>query len=82
MGEVFGGLSIILFLFLLVLAILWFLLPFAVFSIKARVEQSTRIQKGILMELKAIREHGGLRTPPKPETGVNEPRERKEPTIS
>lgn len=82
MGEVLGGFSIIFFLFLLVLAILWFLLPFAVFSIKARAEESVKIQRGILKELRAINESGqsGMRSAPK--SADNAPAERKDPTFS
>ena len=37
MAEAFGGFSVIVFLFLLILAILWFFLPFAIFGTKDKL---------------------------------------------
>ncbi len=39
MGALFSGIfGIVIFLFLLVLAILWFILPFAIFGIKPKLD--------------------------------------------
>ena len=40
MGAMFGGIfGLVIFLFLLVLAILWFILPFAIFGIKPKLDK-------------------------------------------
>lgn len=51
----FTGFVVIIILFLVVLAILWFLLPFAVFGIKDRLNKQIMILESIRMELKKIR---------------------------
>jgi len=63
-----GGLGVLIFLFLFVLALLWFLLPFAVFGIKDLLRelikelQATRaVQMHVLAELQAS-------SPPAPST--------------
>lgn len=43
-----GETGAILFLFAIILAVLWFLLPFAVFGIKARLDTSIQLQREIV----------------------------------
>ena len=50
----FTGFVVIIILFLVVLAILWFLLPFAVFGIKDKLNKQIMILESIRMELKKI----------------------------
>ncbi len=45
MSEMLGGIGIFGILFLVVLAILWFFLPFAVFGIKERLDNQIKEQK-------------------------------------
>lgn len=58
-GVMEGGavMSVLVFcavVFLIVLALLWFLLPFAVFGIKERMDRAEKVQNEILQELKQI----------------------------
>ena len=45
MSEMLGGIGIFGILFLVVLAVLWFFLPFAVFGIKERLDNQIKEQK-------------------------------------
>ena len=45
MNEMLGGIGIFGILFLVVLAVLWFFLPFAVFGIKERLDNQIKEQK-------------------------------------
>jgi uncharacterized membrane protein len=52
-GALFGGVfGLIVVIFLIVLAILWFCLPFAIFGTKRRLDEQTKLLKEILAELK------------------------------
>ena len=53
--EAIGGLSILWILFLLVLGILWFLLPFAIFGTKDRLRDLIEEDRRSNQELAAIR---------------------------
>ena len=48
-----GGFGLIVVIFLVVLAILWFCLPFAIFGTKPRLDEQTKLLREILAELKA-----------------------------
>ena len=51
--EVFSGtLGVVVFVFLIVLAILWFLLPFAIFGTKDKLSELIELQKETLQTLK------------------------------
>lgn len=52
--AILGSFGLIVIIFLIVLAILWFLLPFAVFGIKTRIDESNQLSKEILIELKYL----------------------------
>lgn len=53
-GSLFaGGFGLVILIFLLVLAILWFCLPFAIFGTKPRLDEQTKLLREILAELKA-----------------------------
>lgn len=53
--EAIGGLSILWILFLLILGILWFLLPFAIFGTKDRLRDLIEENRRSNQELAAIR---------------------------
>ncbi|AFJ03100.1 hypothetical protein Q7C_1960 [Methylophaga frappieri] len=55
MMEFLGGLSVIWVLFLLILGLLWFLLPFAVFGTKDRLRDLIEENRRTNQELAAIR---------------------------
>ncbi len=55
MGDIFSGGVGLIIIFLFVLGILWFLLPFAVFGIKDRLEAINETNRLILKELKRSR---------------------------
>ena len=52
-GALFVGFGLIVGIFLVVLAILWFCLPFAIFGTKPRLDEQTKLLREILTELKA-----------------------------
>ena len=56
MDQTFGGIYLFIFLFLVVLAILWFLLPFAVFGTKPKLDQLIAETKKTNAELERLRE--------------------------
>jgi hypothetical protein len=51
MGDALGTLGIILFLFGMVVAILWILMPFAVFGLKDRIDETNRLLRLISEQL-------------------------------
>lgn len=55
MGEAIGGLGIIWILFLFILGVLWFLLPFAIFGTKDRLRDLIEESRRGNQELAAIR---------------------------
>ena len=57
MEAISGGLLFFVWLFLLFLAVLWFLLPFAVFGIKDRLKRMEEAQKDTQRELTKISGH-------------------------
>lgn len=57
--EAIGGLSILWILFLLVLGVLWFLLPFAIFGTKDRLRDLIEENRRSNQELAAIRKQLG-----------------------
>lgn len=70
MGEGLGvGASVVVVLFLIVLAVLWGLLPFAVFGIKDVVRDATREQKRtneLLQQVLAEQKRAHVAPPPGP----------------
>ena len=62
LGE---GLLLALFGFLVLMAIVWFFLPFAIFGIKERMDSQAAVSREILTELKALRndQKAALRQP-------------------
>lgn len=52
LGE---GVLLALFGFLVLMAIVWFFLPFAIFGIKERMDSQAALSREILAELKALR---------------------------
>lgn len=57
--EAISGLGVLWILFLLVLGILWFLLPFAIFGTKDRLRDLIEEQRRTNQELAAIRKQLG-----------------------
>ena len=57
--EAISGLGVLWILFLLVLGILWFLLPFAIFGTKDRLRDMIEEQRRTNQELAAIRKQLG-----------------------
>jgi len=55
MGETLGGLYIVVVLFLFVLAILWFFLPFAIFGTKDKLNELIEETKKTNNELQKLR---------------------------
>ena len=64
MGETLGGIYIFVALFLLVLAVLWFFLPFAIFGIKDKLNELIQETKRTNKELVKLRVtmSGGIRS--------------------
>ena len=52
-----AGLTIIFFIFLVLLAILWTLLPFAIFGIKKRLDEQIKIGNKLVSYQKALYEY-------------------------
>ncbi len=52
-----AGLTIIFFIFLVLLAILWTLLPFAIFGIKKRLDEQIKIGNKLVSYHQALHEH-------------------------
>jgi len=61
--ELFGGLMVILWMTGFFLTIIWFILPFVIFSIKGRVEESLSRLELIEKQLSIIEKHLGNRSP-------------------
>ena len=55
MDQTLGGLYLVIVLFLLVLAVLWFFLPFAIFGTKDKLNELIRETRRTNKELKKIR---------------------------
>ena len=55
MAQTFGGLYIFVVIFLFILAILWFLLPFAIFGTKDRLDALLKEARAIKSEMEIIR---------------------------
>lgn len=55
--EITSGIGLLLSVFLLIIGILWFLLPFAVFGTKDRLSELIAAQQRTNEELAAIRKH-------------------------
>ena len=82
LGFILGS-SFVLFLGLLaVLALIWCLVPFAIFGIKPRldsvaraIQEQTRVQQELVREIRSLRNRSTGRTPPaegiEPEQGEN-----------
>ncbi len=61
MAEVLGGLGLFWIIFLVALGVLWFLLPFAVFGIKGRLDaQIAEQEKTNELLIKLIESNNGL----------------------
>ncbi len=56
MAEAFGGFAFVVTIFLIVLVILWFFLPFAVFGTKAKLDSLIHEMKLANIELTKVRE--------------------------
>lgn len=52
--ELFGGLMVILWMIGFFLTVIWFILPFVIFSIKGRVEESVVMLEAIESRLASI----------------------------
>lgn len=52
--ELFGGLMVILWMIGFFLTVIWFILPFVIFSIKGRVEESLAMLESIDNRLSSI----------------------------
>ena len=65
-----AGLTAVFFIFLVFLAILWTLLPFAIFGIKKRLDEQIKIGNKLVSYHKALHEHiknaGDTRAPSSP----------------
>lgn len=57
MNETLAGINIFVALFLLVLAVLWLLLPFAVFGIKNRLDRMLSQSEKVLKQLEHMTGH-------------------------
>jgi hypothetical protein len=65
MENAFGGFGIFLLLFLLLLGVLWFLLPFAIFGTKAKLDaiiaenmRTNELLKSLVSEIRASKSEG------------------------
>ncbi len=65
MENAFGGLGIFVVLFLLFLSVLWFLLPFAIFGTKAKLDaiiaenmRTNELLKSLVSEIRASKSEG------------------------
>ena len=58
MEEALGGFTLVVALFLIVLAILWFILPFAIFGTKARLDSLILRQEKQIALLERLVEQG------------------------
>ena len=71
LGLILGSSFFLILGLLVVLALIWCLVPFAIFGIKPRldsvvraVQEQTRVQQELVRELRALRERSAERTPP------------------
>lgn len=59
--ELFGGLMVILWMIGFFLTVIWFILPFVIFSIKGRVEESISMLQSIENRLASLEKQLGHR---------------------
>lgn len=82
LGFILGSSFVLILGLLAVLALIWCLVPFAIFGIKPRldsvaraVREQTRVQQELVRELRSLRDRTAERTPPagqvEPEQGEN-----------
>ena len=71
LGFILGSSFILILGLLVVLALIWCLVPFAIFGIKPRldsvvraVQEQTRVQRELVRELRSLRDQTAERTPP------------------
>ena len=71
LGFILGSSFVLILGLLVVLALIWCLVPFAIFGIKPRldsvarvVQEQTRVQRELVRELRSLRDQTGERTPP------------------
>ena len=79
LGFVLGSSFVLILGLLAVLALIWCLVPFAIFGIKPRLDsmvravgEQTRVQQELVRELRALRDRIGERPPP---AGQAEPKQ-------
>ena len=80
LGFILGSSFVLILGLLVVLALIWCLVPFAIFGIKPRldsmthaVREQTRVQRELVRELRSLRGQTAERTPP---AGPAEPKQR------
>ncbi len=80
LGFILGSSFVLILGLLVVLALIWCLVPFAIFGIKPRldsmaqaVREQTRVQRELVRELRSLRDQTAERTPP---AGPAEPKQR------
>ena len=82
LGFVLGSSFVLILGLLAVLALIWCLVPFAIFGIKPRLDsmvravgEQTRVQQELVRELRSLRDRIGERPPP---AGQTEPKQRED----
>ena len=80
LGFILGSSFVLILGLLVVLALIWCLVPFAIFGIKPRldslvraVQEQTRVQQELVREIRSLRDRTAERTPPAREA---EPKQR------
>ena len=71
LGYILGSSFVLVLGLLVVLALIWCLVPFAIFGIKPRldslvraVQEQTRVQQELVREMRSLRDRTAERTPP------------------
>ena len=71
LGFILGSSFVLILGLLAVLAVIWCLVPFAIFGIKPRldrvaraIQEQTRVQQALVRELRSLRDRSTERTPP------------------
>ena len=71
LGFILGSSFVLILGLLVVLALIWCLVPFAIFGIKPRldslvraVQEQTRVQQELVREIRSLRDRTAERTPP------------------